>query len=126
VPADPHTPRPPLDVAVQPERTWVRIVPRGELDLAGAPLLSQAIEDLRDVGFRGFRIDLRELTFMDSSGVHSLLDLSAERDLDVVVVPGPPQVQRVLELTGVVNVLRMAAVRRPALTERFGKALSTG
>ena len=48
-------------------------------------------------------LDLRELTFIDSSGVHAIVDacVRAERArCRVAVIEGAPQVRRVFRLTG--------------------------
>ena len=46
-------------------------------------------------------LDLSRLTFMDSSGVHGVIELAnhaARLKIDLVVISGPPAVQRVFEL----------------------------
>jgi anti-sigma B factor antagonist len=56
-------------------------------------------------------IDLRQLTFMDSTGVAALVaaDRYARRDgWSLAIVKGPPQVQRVLEICGLTEVLPLA------------------
>jgi anti-anti-sigma factor len=76
----------------------------GELDLASAPL---AEEQLLSVEFEQQRIivlDLRRLTFMDSTGIALIVRLGRRargRGARLVVVKGPQQVQRILQLTGV-------------------------
>ena len=53
-------------------------------------------------------VDLRTLTFMDSSGLRMLLEAygqSREERFDFKVIPGRREVQRVLELTGLDDVL---------------------
>ena len=48
-------------------------------------------------------LDLRELAFMDSSGVHTIVNASARaRQLGrrLVLLRGPPDVDRVFKLTG--------------------------
>jgi anti-sigma B factor antagonist len=82
-----------LDVA------WVRVT--GELDIATAPILEQT---LRRAEQRARRIvlDLRELAFMDTSGVHVIVDgalRATAADRRLVLVRGPAQVDRVLDLT---------------------------
>jgi anti-sigma B factor antagonist len=82
-----------LDVA------WVRVT--GELDIATAPILEQT---LRRAEQRARRIvlDLRELAFMDSSGVHVILAASIRAEQAgsrLVLVRGHAQVDRVLHLT---------------------------
>jgi anti-anti-sigma factor len=91
-----------FSVAVVPDRNEVRVVPSGELDLASVDAVDGEVRQLRRSGFDQVVLDLRRLTFMDSSGLRLLLDLrdDAARDgLDLVLVPGPPAVQRVFELT---------------------------
>lgn len=50
----------------------VRVVVRGELDLATADDLDRCLAGLADQG-RTVLLDLRPLTFMDSSGLRSLM-----------------------------------------------------
>ena len=81
------------------DAAWVRVT--GELDLATAPILAQALSQAEERTQRVV-LDMRELTFMDSSGVHVILEAShrattAGRGL--VLVRGPAQVDRVLDLT---------------------------
>ena len=77
---------------------WVEVV--GELDLITAPALEQA---LRDADLRAplVVLDLRELTFTDSSGVRVIISASARADRAgrwLVVVRGPAQVDRMFTL----------------------------
>jgi anti-sigma B factor antagonist len=85
----------------------VHIEARGELDLATVPALLERIAPHRRAGNRVV-VDLRSLTFMDSSGLRMLLQLyqaSAGEGWELVVVPGPPGVQRMFELTGMEQLL---------------------
>jgi anti-anti-sigma factor len=77
---------------------WVHVA--GELDIATAPLLELALRESLLQG-RPVVLDLRELSFMDSSGVHVIVNASnrarhAGRRL--VLVRGPPNVHRALTL----------------------------
>ena len=79
---------------------WLRVA--GELDLAAAPELEQSLRDAV-VRARLLVLDLRDLTFIDSSGVHGIVDgcvRARPAPCRVVVIHGPPQVQRVFALTG--------------------------
>lgn len=80
----------------------------GELDLAGAPVLEQAVRDLELSTVRHVVLDLRRLVFIDAAGLNAVLDLYAEC-LDVTVpltiIPGPRSVQRLFELTRLERVL---------------------
>jgi len=75
----------------------------GELDLSGAAPLEEEIERLAgEDGVRRVVLDLRELSFMDSSGLR--LVALAERRLGgagraLVLVRGPNAVQRVFSIT---------------------------
>jgi len=82
----------------------------GELDLASSPALEQELE--RGAGSEAelLVVDLRRLEFMDSTGLSVLVrahQRAAEADRRFVVVKGPPQVQRLLDLTGVAERLTL-------------------
>ena len=80
---------------------------RGELDLDTMGDLNEALA--ADNGLLTTTVvDLRGLTFIDSSGVSGVL-AAARRARDagarLVCVPGPPPIRRVFELTGVDTVI---------------------
>ena len=86
-------------------------VPRGELDLATAPALEGPVLAALDEG-REVVIDLRELAFMDSSGVRVLIAAhghagDAGERLVLVRPRGGGTVARILEIAGVGQALRM-------------------
>jgi anti-anti-sigma factor len=75
----------------------------GELDLFSVERAEEAIRRCADRK-RLVTIDLRELEFMDSSGIALLVRMNAlaRRDgFDLLVTRGSHGVQRVLELSGV-------------------------
>jgi anti-anti-sigma factor len=89
-------------VEVQPERERMRVVPHGELDVATVEQLEARIEQLRSRGFTTIALDLRQLTFMDSTGLRLLLRLNAESRANgfrFVVVDCEGPVRRLLRLT---------------------------
>jgi anti-sigma B factor antagonist len=74
----------------------------GELDLASAPILQGALEDV-DVGPSTTVVfDLQGLEFIDSTGLRTIFS-AQERlralDGEFAVTRGSPQVQRLLEIT---------------------------
>jgi anti-anti-sigma factor len=75
----------------------------GELDIASAPGLERALDEFGASIPRRLVIDLTEVTFMDSTGLRALL-LARQRtedgDHELLLRPGPRQVQRVFELSG--------------------------
>jgi anti-anti-sigma factor len=88
---------------VIPERDVVRVEPLGEIDLATAPTVALVLEDLRTTGFRQVVLDLKGVTFIDSSGMRMVVEAraAAERDgAHLTVLPGPPPVQRSFDMTG--------------------------
>jgi anti-anti-sigma factor len=79
------------------DAAWVRLA--GELDIATTPRLKRVLRALRA---RLVVLDLRELEFMDSSGVHAIVEASirARRLGDrLLLLSGPPGVDRVFTLT---------------------------
>jgi anti-sigma B factor antagonist len=107
-----------LTCDVVPERDAVRVCPLGALDLATGPVLEQQLAELRAAGFRHMIVDLRGLTFLDSTGLQLVLRWQAAARVDgfaIDFVPGPPEVQRVFELTGVLDSISFVrASSRPA------------
>src|SRR4051794_9747112 len=83
------------------DTAWVR--PVGELDLDTAPQLEEALAALRGDEHPRLVLDLRRLTFMDSTGLRLVIrwDTAARQDgFQFAIVPGPQVVQRVISLTG--------------------------
>jgi anti-sigma B factor antagonist len=81
------------------DAAWVRLA--GELDIATTPQLERALREPR-LQARLVVLDLRGLTFMDSSGVHAIVDASIRaRQVGrrVLLLRGPPGVDRVFTLT---------------------------
>jgi anti-sigma B factor antagonist len=84
------------------------VVVQGEIDVATASLLSDAIEVLRGT----VTLDLSGVTFMDSSGVRVLLQQHQRREDagDRLVLAELSQpVRRVLEVAGVLEYLGLAS-----------------
>jgi anti-sigma B factor antagonist len=81
------------------DAAWVRLV--GELDVATAPQLERALREPR-LQARLVVLDLRELAFMDSCGVHAIVDASirARQVGHRVLLLRGARVDRVFTLTG--------------------------
>ena len=93
----------------QPAEGSYVIAVSGELDLANKDALSDAIATAQKESARAVLLDLRELTFMDSSGLRILIDAwneanVSDRKLTVVVRP-EGLVRRVLEVSGCDTIL---------------------
>jgi anti-sigma B factor antagonist len=106
---------PSFELSVFPERAFVRVRPCGEVDLATAGLLDHQIQELWDSGWKEVIADLRDVTFMDSSGLHVLVAHHRRAATDGVrfsIIDGNGPVSRVLELTGIDQVLDYTSVDR--------------
>jgi anti-sigma B factor antagonist len=98
------------------DAAWVHLA--GELDMAAAPALKEALRAAQTQA-QVVVLDLRDLTFMDSSGIHAILpgSLFAKRPGHrLILVRGPKQIDRLLELAGVTDKLDIAdsALEPPA------------
>ena len=87
----------------------VRLV--GELDLAEVAPLQAELDRLCSNGLSALTVDLSELDFVDSTGLHLLLELNgrcARQEVPLTLVPGPPAVQRLFKITGTDGQFRFA------------------
>ena len=101
-----------LEVQSQGKATVIAV--RGELDLASSPALQEELDRVSASDAEMLIIDLRELDYMDSTGLSVLVrahQRAEEQGRQLAVVKGPQQVQRLLSLTGVSD--RMTVVDNP-------------
>ena len=94
----------PFGIEVHARKPEVVVKLRGELDFGTAPELARTLAELgsQSAEIRRIVVDLRELSFMDSSGVRVLEDhgdVGRDLGLDLAVVPGQGAARYVLELT---------------------------
>jgi anti-anti-sigma factor len=98
------TPPPELfscDVGRNGSSAWVR--PAGDLDLDTVHHVESALSEQREAGCGNLVLDLRELTFMDSTGLRLVIrwnTAAREEGFQFAIVPGSEVVQRVFRLTG--------------------------
>jgi anti-anti-sigma factor len=91
-----------LDVTTNERPDGVHVELSGELDLATAPKLEDELKRVENDSPTLIILDLRSLSFMDSSGLRALLAADARaRDAGrrLVLVRGDERVQRVLRIT---------------------------
>jgi len=81
---------------------------RGDVDLTTSPVLIDALTAIADEGHREVRLDLSEVTFLDSAGIGALVRVMRE-GIKPVITTASRAVDRALELAGI-----------PELLERFG------
>jgi anti-anti-sigma factor len=85
-----------------PDGACVHVHLAGELDIAAIAQLQPMLQDAQSRAPLVL-LDLRDLTFMDSAGVHTIVNASAAaRELGhrLVLLRGPPHIDRVFRLTG--------------------------
>ena len=75
----------PFRCDVEPARESVFVRPVGELDLSTVPVVDAQLSELVDAGFRRLVLDLRELRFLDSTGLRLLLSWDAKTRAEGVV-----------------------------------------
>jgi len=93
-----------LRIDVRPEPGRVVLELAGELDLAAAPRLQSEIELAERDMPAMLVLDLGDLEFIDSAGLRVILaadQRAREQGRVFAVTHGSPQVERLLELTGV-------------------------
>jgi anti-sigma B factor antagonist len=87
-------------------------MPRGELDLASASELRAQLEHAWQSGVDQVVVDLRDVEFMDSTGLHAIVGAhqhAQESGLAFGIVDGGEQVHKLLSLTGMLDTLIVAA-----------------
>jgi anti-sigma B factor antagonist len=101
----------PFDASLElaPDRVTVRL--RGEVDLFTQRALSGALTDAAATGRPVVQIDMRELTFIDSTGISALLraaDAGRTGGHVVEFVRSEGPVERTLRIAGVDRLLPLA------------------
>ena len=92
----------PLELRVEENSGVARLVVSGELDLATAERLEEELKRHERDEPSTLVLDLRELTFMDSTGLRTVIAADArarERGIRLVIVRGPEDVDRVFQVT---------------------------
>jgi anti-anti-sigma factor len=94
--------------------TAIVVAVSGELDLASSPALRAELTRADDAGAELVILDLRELVFMDSTGLSVVVKTHqhfVESGRRFAVVRGGKQVERLLTLTGVAE--RLTIIEQP-------------
>jgi anti-anti-sigma factor len=95
-----------FSVEVRREGPRAVVVPCGELDLATVDRVRVAIDRVVAGGCDRVVLDLRETTFMDSTGLRLVIAQAAREDAGVSFVDGSEPVSRLFDLTGMRDRLR--------------------
>jgi anti-anti-sigma factor len=90
------------------DAAWVHVA--GALDIATSPKLERTLEES---SARLVVLDMRDLGFMDCSGVHAIVDASIRAREDgrrLILLRGTPNVDRVFALTGTSHVVEIGDI----------------
>jgi anti-anti-sigma factor len=105
--------------APDPSRRTVAL--RGELDVATVPQFRDALNAAtKDESVTGVCVDLVEVTFIDSTGLMTLLNAlrrMMRRDARLVIACSNPTVLRLFEATRTDQTFEIAATREQALAQ---------
>jgi anti-anti-sigma factor len=96
------------------------LVISGEADLATSGRFREHVERALDAKAKGLVADVAEVTFMDSTMLRELL--RAHRELEAagsrfVLAGVQPEVKRLLDLTGTIELFSLAPTRAAAVTQ---------
>ncbi|HEY6891835.1 MAG TPA: STAS domain-containing protein [Solirubrobacter sp.] len=83
---------------------------RGELDLSTGPRVEEEVRHAEAAKPDTLILDLREVTFFDSTGLQLVLDADVrarEEGRALIVLPGDGEPRRILELAEVADRLRL-------------------
>jgi anti-sigma B factor antagonist len=100
-----------LSIVVSQQAATTTIALNGEWDLAQREKMRSAVQSALACQPDRVVLDLGGLTFMDSSGVHGVIELAsraANLNIDLVVIPGPRAVRRLFELCEISESLTFA------------------
>jgi anti-anti-sigma factor len=101
-----------LSIDVRRETGRAIVALDGELDMASAELLRQAVDREDLLGETLIVLDLQQLRFIDSTGLRAILaalERCRARGQELAITPGSQQVQRLLSVTGVAEHLPTVA-----------------
>jgi anti-sigma B factor antagonist len=80
----------------------------GELDIASASGLNETLMKLLADGAQAITLDLRNLEFMDSTGLYAILsatELCQKNEYEFSLIQGPASIRRLFEVTGLIDSL---------------------
>ena len=92
----------PLELRIDNDGGSPRVIASGELDLATAEELESELKKVEATEPAKLVLDLRELAFMDSTGLRTVIAADArarDRGAKLLIVRAPEEVDRVFRLT---------------------------
>jgi len=111
----------PFAISVDDGPDEVVLALTGELDIESAGTLEQAVAQVRAADYAEVVLDLRQVEFIDSTGLRVLLSLrnDAKRTAyGLWLVPPAPPVRRIFEITGTRGLFEWRADRPARAAQR--------
>jgi anti-anti-sigma factor len=107
------------DVRFEREGQTVVAVVTGEVDMSNAPSVRQQIAESVTPDDDAMLVDLSELSFIDSAGLHTLIELGTvldeRRQQLLLCVPRGSPIQRAIEIIGLPRAISVHSDRGEAL-----------
>lgn len=110
------------DIRVSREGSIESVTVTGELDMSNVAALDDALRNALSSGTTSCLLDLSEITFMDSSVVHTVVrwskeaQVSAREGLAILIGGADTEATRVLSMVGLMKRLPVFASRDAAMT----------
>jgi anti-sigma B factor antagonist len=98
-----------LVLSIKDHGEWAVVHIEGEVDVASAPTLRERLVDLVSAGRHRLAVDLTDVSFLDSVGLGVLIGgvkRARAQGGDLVLVAPSGGVERVLDLTGLLSVIK--------------------
>ncbi len=97
-----------IKVQTTTTETYGLVAVVGEIDIASAPALQEAIDSLVDGGVRHLIVDLDGVGFIDSSGLSALVGVVNRLGAESLgVVTSRLQIRRVFQISGLEQIIRL-------------------
>jgi anti-anti-sigma factor len=107
------------DVRIEREDTIVVAVLTGEVDMSNAASVRLQIAESVTSDEDALIIDMSELSFMDSAGLHAMIELSTvldeRRQQLLLCVPHGSPIERAIEIIGLPHAVRVYTDRNEAM-----------
>lgn len=97
----------PFRLELEPRGSTTVVAAHGDVDLATAEELRTTVLDVIRQGSRRVVLDLRQVSFIDSTGLRALLHArteAAEADVEFALIQGPEAVRRLFDVTGTAGI----------------------
>jgi anti-sigma B factor antagonist len=108
-----------LDIQLQSDKESATVIVRGKVDIHSSPQLRQTLKPLLTADRKRIYVDLRDVSFMDSSGIATLvegLQWSREHGGHFILSGLSRNVQDVFELAKLDTVFEIARDDQPSPT----------